>query len=161
LTSATVSETGQPIDLTGWQRPLLEVEVAIRVGVNGEIASLAPALELVDLDLPFDHIGPIIAANVFHRGVVFGPELTGLDPGATGLPVTVIRGGEVAASGALDEPPTVTLAMVRSFLDAHGAAIETGQRIIAGSLITPLAVSSGERLEIDFGPLGQMAISFS
>src|ERR1035438_1652166 len=65
LTDTTVMDAGAPIDLSGWQRPALEVEVAIRVGDNGGIGALGPALELVDLNLPFDRLEPILAGNVF------------------------------------------------------------------------------------------------
>jgi 2-keto-4-pentenoate hydratase len=158
LTSATVAEPGSAIDLTGWQRPMLEVEVAVRVGPDGGAASLAPALELVDLDLPFEHIGPILEGNVFHRGVVFGPEQTGLEMPA--LEVAVERAGEVVATGSLAEAPSRTIEVVRDFLDAHGASLDPGQRIICGSMITPMPVEPGQHLAIDFGPLGPMAISF-
>ena len=50
------------------------------------MAGLAPALELVDLDLPFDDLEPILAGNIFQRGVVFGDEVPGVDPGPSGWP---------------------------------------------------------------------------
>ncbi len=72
LLSSTVMAHGDPIAVGGWAKPALEVEVAIRVGPDGHIAGLAPALELVDLGDFFDEIGQIVAANICHRGVVFG-----------------------------------------------------------------------------------------
>ena len=119
LTSATQLEPGAPVDLTGWQRPMLEVEVAARVGPDGALASVAPALELVDLDLPFEHIGPILEGNVFHRGVIFGPELTGLALAA--LDVTVGRAGQVVAAGSLTEAPSRTIEVVTDFLGTRTA----------------------------------------
>jgi 2-oxo-hept-3-ene-1,7-dioate hydratase len=158
LTSTTVMEPGTTIDLTGWQRPMLEVEVAVRVGPDGGVATLAPALELVDLDLPFEHIGPILEGNVFHRGVVFGPEQAGLDLPA--LDVAVERGDKAVAAGSLSEAPARTIAVVRAFLETHGATLDPGQRIICGSLISPMAVEPGDQLQVGFGPLGHMTVSF-
>ena len=79
LLSDTQLTPGEPIAIGGWAKPALEVEVAIRVGPDGRVAALAPALELVDLGDFFGEIGQILAANICHRGVVFGEEITGGD----------------------------------------------------------------------------------
>ncbi len=158
LSGRTVRPADDPIDLSGWQRPALEVEVAITVGVDGSVAALAPALELVDLDLPFDNIEPILAGNVFHRGVIFGPEVPGAD--VRDLAVRVVKGGEVVAEGRLEEEPAATVEVVTRFLEHHGAQLVAGHRIIAGSMIPPLSIAPGDRLEVSFGVLGSIAVSF-
>jgi 2-keto-4-pentenoate hydratase len=158
LTDATVVAEGEPVDLSGWTHPALEVEVAIRVGHEGEVAALAPALELVDLDLPFDSIEPILAGNVFHRAVVFGAELVGLELPELSVSVSAASGGEPVASGSLAEQPAVTVEVVRSFLGTYGAELAPGERIIAGSMIAPLAVASGDSLDVSFGVLGSISI---
>jgi len=158
LTDTGVSPDGATVPLSGWTAPAVEVEVAIRVGDGGEVLGLAPALELVDLDLPFDDLEAILAGNVFQRGVVFGPEVPGVDPWA--VLVTVTKNGDIAAEGALTEEPATTAAVVRSFLDAHGATLAPGDRIIAGSMVAPVAVAPGDRLEVGFGPLGALRVGF-
>jgi 2-keto-4-pentenoate hydratase len=158
LTDATVLVEGADIGIGGWLRPALEVEVAIRVGEDGGVAALAPALELVDLDRPFDRIEPILAQNIFHRGVVFGPEL--VSPAVDDLAVAVRRNGTQVAGGQLVDAPADTIAVVRTFLEAHGAELLPGHRIIAGSLIASLNVEPGEQLEISFGVLGSLAATF-
>jgi 2-keto-4-pentenoate hydratase len=159
LTDTTVMDAGRPIDLTGWQGPALEVEVAIRVGDDGGVAGLAPALELVDLDLPFDRLEPILAANVFHRGVVFGPEVAGAD--LSHLAVEVVTDGEAVAGGGLLERPEVTVEVVRTFLNHYGARLQAGERIIAGSLIAPLTIAPGDRVDVSYGAFGSIGIAFS
>ena len=62
--------------------------------------------------------------------------------------------GDVRATGALSEPPSVTVEVVRNFLEAHGATLSAGDRIIAGSIITPLPIAPGEEVTVTFGPLG-------
>jgi 2-keto-4-pentenoate hydratase len=158
LTDTGVTPDGGAVDLTGWTAPAVEVEVAIRVDDKGELGGLAPALELVDLDLPFDDLEPILAGNVFQRGVVFGDEVPGVDPWA--VTTEVRRAGAVVAEGSLAEDPATTLAFVRSFLAAHGAALQPGDRIIAGSMVPPLAVASGDTLQVSFGPLGELSVRF-
>ena len=51
--------------------------------------------------------------------------------------------------------------MVRAFLAAHGATLAPGDRIIAGSLIAPLAIAPGDALAVAFGVLGALPARFS
>jgi 2-keto-4-pentenoate hydratase len=158
LTDAGVSPDGATISLGGWGAAAVEVEVAIRVGVDGAVAGLAPALELVDLDISFDDIEPVLAGNICHRGVIFGDEVPGVDPWA--MVATVTRAGAVVAEGRLVEDPATTATFVRSYLAAHGAALEAGDRIIAGSVVAPVAVTPGDDLSVSFGPLGHLSVGF-
>ena len=144
--------------LSGWGVPAVEVEVAIRVGYDGAVAGLASALELVDLDISFDDIEPVLAANICHRGVIFGDEVPGVDPGA--LVATVTKAGEVVAEGVLSEDPSKTVLFVRSYLADHGAALRAGDRIIAGSVVAPVAVAPGDELDVSFGTLGRLSVRF-
>ncbi len=159
LTDATAVEPRRPVDLAGWSQPMLEVELAIRMGEGGAIAAVAPALELVDLDLPFDRLEPILAGNVFHRGVFFGADVPGAD--VTDLAVAVTRAGAVVADGRLAERPEVTVAWVTRFLAAHGAALGPGEQIIAGSITPALPVAPGEVVDASFGSLGSLRLAFN
>ncbi len=158
LTDAGVSPDGATIALAGWGAPAVEVEVAIRVGADGAVAGLAPALELVDLGVSFDDIEPVLAGNICHRGVVFGDEVPGVDPWA--MVASVTRAGGVVAEGQIVEDPATTVTFVRSYLAAHGAALEAGDRIIAGSVVAPVAVAPGDELSVSFGPLGHLSVGF-
>ena len=158
LTDAGVSPDGATVALAGWGAPAVEVEVAIRVGAGGAVAGLAPALELVDLDISFDDIEPVLAGNICHRGVIFGEEVPGVDPWAVVASVT--RAGDVVAEGRLVEDPATTVEFVRSYLAAHGAALAAGDRIIAGSVVAPVAVVPGDELSVSFGPLGHLSVGF-
>jgi 2-oxo-hept-3-ene-1,7-dioate hydratase len=158
LVDTGVTPNGATVPVAGWTAPAVEVELAIRVGDDGGVAGLAPALELVDLDLP-SGLDAILAANICQRGVVFGEEVPGVDPWATR--VTVTKANEVVAEGRLEEEPAMTVAFVRRFLADHGAALEPGHRIIAGSMVAPVAVAPGDELRIAFGPLGELWIAFA
>lgn len=159
LTDTRVVEPGATVSLGGWVAPAVEVELAVRVGDDGDVAGLGPALELVDLDISFDDIEPVLAGNICHRHVVFGPEVPGVDPMA--LAATVTKDGAAVAEGRLTKDPAVTLAFVRSFLDEHGAVLEAGQRIICGSVVPPVAVAPGDVLDVSFGPFGALRVAFS
>jgi 2-keto-4-pentenoate hydratase len=159
LTDATVVPLGSDVDVSGWTHPALEVEIAVHIGEDGGIAAVAPALELVDLNLSFDHLEPILAGNLFHRGVVFGPEVAPFD--LTGLAVAVHGGAQELASGTLEDPLQQTVDSVRSFLAAYGAELAPGHRVIAGSIVPPVAMTAGDRIRVDFGPLGQLGVGFT
>ncbi len=158
LVDTGVSPDGATVSLAGWGAPAVEVEVAIRIGADGGVAGLAPALELVDLDISFDDIEPVLAANICHRGVLFGDEVPGVDPWA--MVAAVTRAGTVVAEGRIVEDPATTVAFVRSYLEAHGAVLEAGDRIIAGSVVAPVAVAPGDELSVSFGPLGHLSVGF-
>ena len=159
LTDTRVVEPGSTVPLAGWVAPAVEVELAVRVGDGDAIAGLAPALELVDLDISFEDIEPVLAGNICHRGVVFGAEVPGADPLA--MAATVTKDGEVVAAGRLTKDPAITVAFVRSYLAAHGGGLEPGQRIICGSVVPPVPVAPGDALDVSFGPFGALRIAFS
>jgi 2-keto-4-pentenoate hydratase len=60
----------------------------------------------------------------------------------------------------MDDPAEV-VRYVADFLADHGAGLEAGQCIIAGSLAAPLPVKPGDHVEVGLGPLGDLAISFA
>jgi 2-keto-4-pentenoate hydratase len=153
-------QPGSTTSLAGWVSPAVEFELAIRVGDDGEVAGLGPALELVDLDISFDDIEPVLAGNICHRAVVFGDEVPGAD--AWSLLASVTKDGSVVArDGRITEDPATTVAFVRRFLADHGATLEPGDRIIAGSVLPPASVAPGDSLDVSFGPFGALRIAFS
>ena len=158
LVDTGVSPDGATVSLTGWGAAAVEVELAIRVGPHGSVAGMAPALELVDLDISFDDIAVVLAANICHRGVIFGDEVPGIDPWA--MVARVTKAGSVVAEGRLVDDPAATVAFVGSYLADHGAALHEGDRIIAGSVVAPVAVGPGDEVSVSFGPLGHLSVRF-
>lgn len=158
LTDSRVVGPGAGVSLAGWVAPAVEVELAVRVGDDGNITGVGPALELVDLDISFDDIEPVLAGNICHRGVIFGTEVPTTDP--LTMAATVSKDGAVVAEGALSKDPAITVAFVRSFLAAHGGRLEPAQRIICGSVTPPVSVAPGDTLDVSFGPLGKLLVSF-
>jgi 2-keto-4-pentenoate hydratase len=158
LTDTRVVAPGASVSLAGWVAPAVEVELAARVGEDGSVAGVGPALELVDLDIDFSDIEPVLAGNVCHRHVVFGPEVPGVDPMA--LVATVTKDGAVVAEGRMSKDPATTVAFVDGYLAAYGAALEPGQRIICGSVVAPVSVGPGDSLQVAFGPFGSLSVRF-
>jgi 2-keto-4-pentenoate hydratase len=163
LTDTGLFSDGATVSLEGWAAPAVEVEVAIRVGADHGVDGLAPALELVDLGVPFDDIEVVLADNICQRGVVFGEEVPGVDPWGVAATVTKAdaSGDAVVAAGRISEDPATTTAFVRSYLATHGAELAVGDRIIAGSMVAPVAVAPGDTLSVSFGPLGELRVGFA
>jgi 2-keto-4-pentenoate hydratase len=173
LLDATRIQSGGTASLAGMEHPAVEAEVAIHLGgdvtagsdldsARAAIAGLGPAIELVDAAPPFEDLYRILTDNIFHRGFVLGPP----DAGRTsveGIAATVTRDGAEEARAdavtAMDEPAAV-VCHVADFLADHGAALEAGHCIIAGSLTRPVAVGPGDRIAVDLGPLGELALTF-
>jgi 2-keto-4-pentenoate hydratase len=155
LTSTSLVEDGGRVGVAGWANPMLEPEVAIRVGEDGRAAGLAPAIELVDIDIPLDDLHAILSRNVFHRGVVIGAEVE--PPAPAAVRCDVLSDGEPVAGAEPAFDADGTVAHVRDFLARHGAELRPGDWIIAGSLTTPVALSAG-RYEIAISGIGRVAV---
>jgi 2-keto-4-pentenoate hydratase len=157
LTSAGLVEDGSRVPVARWTNPMLEPEVAIRVGDEGEVAGLAPAIELVDIDIPLDDLEQILFRNVFHRGVAIGPQSPGPASATVGCEVT--RDGETMASADAPFDAEATVAHVRGFLCEHGAELQPGDWIIAGSLTAPVALTGSGRFEVAIEGLGRVSVA--
>lgn len=74
------------------------------------------------------------------------------------------RNGEIEetgiAAGVMDHPANA-VAWLGNKLSAYGGALEAGHMVLSGSFTRPVWADAGDRLDADFGPLGQVSVSFS
>ena len=158
MRSALVS-SGSSYSLEGFSGPALEPEVAVSVGKSGVAAALGPAFEIADVE-PTDDVERILAGDIFQRGVMLGPmaERPRLDGAAR-----VVVNGEattVADPEALPGRIPELLAHVGDFLPAFGEELRAGDIVITGSIVPPLAVRPGDRVEYELEGAGSVSISF-
>ena len=161
LTSATRLNSGATHALAGGTRVVVEPEVAVEIGPDGEISALAPALEVVDIDRAPDDVEDVVATNVFHRAVTIGPPAHGELRGGE---ATVTRNGEVEERfdpGQTAGDLTDAVATIASTLQACGERLEPGDWIITGVLAGPFPVEPGDTLALDLGPIGRVELSFA
>ena len=132
----------------------VDAEVAIEVGSE----RVAAALELVDLAQPPDDFESIVAENVWHRGVAFGPFSSAPPPDA--FQATVVVNGEVrdTTTGRVDVDET--LAIARRLLAVVGKDLQHGDKIIAGSILQ-VPAGSGDDVAVDLGQLGRVGMSLA
>jgi 2-keto-4-pentenoate hydratase len=160
LTDATLIASGGECDVGGWTAPKLEPEIAIQLGAGGTVAAIAPAIELADLDRPATETEPLLAGDIYHRGVVLGAPVARADPGA--LAVTVgCDEEEIAATadaeatvGRLDELPTY----VAHYLERFGAESREGEVIISGSTVPLIDAEAGREYAVEVLGAGRVAL---
>jgi hypothetical protein len=148
LTSETVLAPGAtfaagPADLHA------DVELAVVVG-----AGYAVALELVDLASPPDDPQAIVAANVFHRAVTFGPLHRDRPDDVEAM---LVADGGVRATGRADSDPEARIAAAARVLEACGERLLDGDRVITGSILQA-PVARGEELVARIRGLGEVSL---
>jgi 2-keto-4-pentenoate hydratase len=135
---------------------VVESEVAVELGDDARsVVALLAALELTDppdLDIELEQI---LAGNIFHRAVAFGPRVEGTDPGAGRILVngeeTPVKAGDL--SGMVEA--------VAARLEAAGDQLQPGDRIITGVLAPPHEAKPGDTVRLEFDELGSVELRFS
>ena len=147
----------------GWDEypVVVESEVAVEIGDDGRsIAALLPALELADppdLDLEIEQI---LAGNIFHRAVAFGPRVETTEPGAA----RILVNGEETHSIDAERTGASLEAMVDAVaarLDAAGEELRPGERIITGVLAPPHQAQAGDTVRLELEHVGSVELRFS
>jgi hypothetical protein len=152
LTSATTLEDGSTYR-GGGDDLHADVELAVELGDDGAIARYGAALEVVDLageESPEE----VVAANVYHRAVAFGPFRETSPPGLEG---SLDVNGKRRAAGAAPADVVERVAAVTRVLAAVGERLQPGDRVITGLIVnTPIA--AGDEVVADLGALGRVTL---
>jgi 2-keto-4-pentenoate hydratase len=178
LTRNARVRSGATVSLAGWTKPVAEPEIAVHVGrdvpagadhaaAEAAIAGISPAIELVDLTAPPEDPERILGGNIYQRHVVLAdnaPARAGA--AAHGLMCRVERRGKEFAR--TDDPQANTgkwIDIVRHVADvlaACGERLRSGEIIITGSVVPPLAIEPGEdAIAFAVDPIGAVAVRFS
>jgi 2-keto-4-pentenoate hydratase len=160
LTTDTLLEDGATWSI-GDGEYVLESEVAVELGDDARtIVALLPALELADTpDLSID-LEQILAGDIFHRGVAFGPRVETKTPGAARIVVNGEVQHEIDAESAgarLEE----MVGVVADRLAAVGEELSAGDRIITGVLAPPHKVAPGDRVRLEIDGIGAVELQFA
>ena len=160
LTTDGLFQDGDEVALDG-SSVVIESEVAVELGDDARsIVALLPALEVADPpDLDQD-VETILAGNIFHRAVAFGPRVETATPGAG----RILVNGEVEHSMAPGETGAHLEEMVeavRRRLVAVDEDLLPGQRIITGILAPPHVARPGDRVRLELDELGGVELQFA
>ena len=140
---------------------IVESEVAVELGSDGRsIAALLPALELADppdLELGLEQI---LAGNIFHRAVTFGPRVETPEPGAARILVNGEEQHALSTAQTAANLEAMVEAVAGRLADA-GEELQPGERIITGVLAPPHAAQPGDTVRLELEALGGVEIRFS
>jgi 2-keto-4-pentenoate hydratase len=174
LTDRAEVADGATYSIAGWTKGALEPEIAVHMGSDlaagadrdaaaAAIAGLGPAIELADLDLPLDDLEPVVAGNIFQRGVVLGPA----DPGRAGADAAGLR-AEIDRDGAPLAQTEAPLEMVGDLLDvvrhvadflgAFGERLGAGEVIITGSVVPLVWLEGAAAYDYRLHPIGGLSL---
>lgn len=161
LTDRTLLADRSTVDVDGWRAPMIEAEIAVRIRGDGEIAALAPAIEVVDIDPPPADVEAILACNIYHRRVLLG-DFDESRTDAAGVTMRLLRDGDQVASSDAPEAATGVIAdvvqLTGELLAACGERLRSGEVIITGSATPPLPVAAGEQIQAVLDPLGSLTV---
>jgi 2-keto-4-pentenoate hydratase len=152
----------QVLDFSAWFKPKAALEVALRLGANGEVEAPALGLESVD---PRGHqcrfrVPAAIASGGVHAALLINPWQTFEPSMADGLRQLVARfqlgdsvteGGSAAVLGS----PLQSLASLREVLRAQGdPGLQAGDVITTGALAPSVLLSAGVAIQGSVTGLG-------
>jgi 2-keto-4-pentenoate hydratase len=140
---------------------VVECEVGVEVDEDGRsIVALMPALELADpIDFELE-LEQILAGNIFHRAVAFGPRVETSQPG----PGRILVNGEERHALTAEHTAHALDDMVEAVADRLGAAgehLRPGERIITGVLAPPHPAHPGDTVRLELEALGGVELRFS
>jgi 2-keto-4-pentenoate hydratase len=140
---------------------VVESEVAVEIGDDGRsIVAMLPALELADppdLELGVEQI---LAGNIFHRAVVFGPRVETREPGAGRILVNGEEQHSLSAEQTVANLDAMVDVIAGRLADA-GEELKPGDRIITGVLAPPHEASAGDTVRLELESLGSVELRFS
>jgi 2-keto-4-pentenoate hydratase len=161
LTTDTLLEDGGTWSVEDRGEVIVESEVALEVGADARsIAALFPALELADqpdLDLEVEQI---LAGNIFHRAVAFGPRVETQEPGAARI---LVNGDEqhTVPADRTGERLQAMVEAVAARLEAAGEELRAGDQIITGIIAPPHEARPGDTVRLELERVGGVELRFS
>ncbi|MEO7122795.1 MAG: fumarylacetoacetate hydrolase family protein [Lacisediminihabitans sp.] len=174
----TVVDSGAEIRVDDFSNVRIEVELAfvLKDALEGPNCTLenvlratdyvVPALEVLNSHIELDGrtIVDTISDNAAYGAMVLG--FVHKTPGEIDLrwiPGLLFKNGEIeetgVAAGVLNHPAN-GVAWLANKLHQHGARLEAGEIILAGSFTRPMWVGRGDDILCDYGPMGTITCRF-
>jgi 2-oxo-hept-3-ene-1,7-dioate hydratase len=168
---------GAQIKVERFIKPRLEVELAFIMGEDLEgpgariydvmraTELVVPALEIIDYRTEVPRaIADTIADNAaFGAIVVGGRPIRPMDVDIRWVGATLSKNGIIEESGvsaAIMGHPAAGIAWLVNKLYAVKAGLKKKQIVLAGSFTRPVDIAKGDVIQVDYGPLGAIGLSF-
>lgn len=165
-----------PVDLFSNVRIEVELAFALKAPLQGPDCTLddalaatdyvVPALEVLNSHIEMEGrtIVDTISDNAAYGAMVLGATRKRVDEvDLPWVPGILSRNGEIeetgVAAGVLGHPATGVAWLANKFAQ-HGARLEAGEIILAGSFTRPMWVQRGDTVHCDYGPMGTITCRF-
>lgn len=176
-------ENGAAVPAGRFIQPRIEAEIAfvMKADLVGEVSRddvlaatdyVAPSLEILDTRILRNDpesgqtrsIVDTISDNAANAGIVLGTERHASDAMDLRWIGAIVSRNEMVeetglGAGVLNDPVEGIVWLARR-LAGYGDAIKAGQIVLSGSFIRPVEAPSGSRFHADFGPFGDVSVSF-
>jgi 2-keto-4-pentenoate hydratase len=154
LTSRTVVTPGGRCQVAGDSDLHADVEIAVEFDAAQAIAAFGVALEIVDVH--GDDAFTIVADNVFHRAVAFGPFVPTHPSGEARLTVH----GQLRASAKLPDDVPDRVRTAARILAAMDEQIRAGDRIITGG-VAQIPIRAGDEVTASIDGVGSASLTIA
>ena len=174
LTDRSILDSGKTAVISNWSQGFAEPEIAVYLGsdltagsdratARAAIASIGPAIELADINIPPDNVEAILAGNVYHRHVVFGRA----DTSRAGCVLDGLVGrvyhnesqiAEVTDSQSATGDLIDIVRHVADVLAAFGERLQAGEIIITGSIVPPISIAPQDRFRFALEPVDTILV---
>lgn len=168
---------GAQIPANQFIKPRLEVELAFIMGedLSGPGARIydvmratemvVPAVEIIDYrtEVPRAITDTIADNAAFAAIVVGGRPVRPMDVDIRWVGATLSKNGVIEESGvsaAIMGHPAAGIAWLVNKLHGVEAKLKKGQIVLAGSFTRPVDIAAGDVIQVDYGPLGGLGVSF-
>ncbi|HBF31604.1 2-oxo-hept-4-ene-1,7-dioate hydratase [Rhizobium sp.] len=168
---------GSQIKADTFIKPRLEVELAFILGSDLEgpgvqiydvmraTEFVVPALEIIDYRTEVPRaITDTIADNAASGGIIVGGSVARpFDVDVRWVAATLSKNGIIEESGvsaSIMGHPAAGVAWLANKLHDVGEKLEKGQIILGGSFTRPVDVGRGDVIEVNYGSLGSIGVSF-
>jgi 2-oxo-hept-3-ene-1,7-dioate hydratase len=168
---------GAVIEASRFSAPRLEVELAFVMGedLEGPAARVhdvlratefvTPAMEIIDYrtETPRQIVDTIADNAAAAAMVVGGRVVRPFDVDIRWVGATLSKNGTIEESGvsaAVMGHPAAGIAWLVNKLHPLGGKLKKGEIVLAGSFTRPVSVKAGDVIVADYGPLGQLSVSF-
>ncbi|HEX2547654.1 MAG TPA: 2-oxo-hepta-3-ene-1,7-dioic acid hydratase [Ramlibacter sp.] len=169
---------GAQIPASRFIKPRLEVELAFIMGedlsgpgvriydVMRATEMVVPAVEIIDYrtEVPRAIVDTIADNAAFAAIVVGGRPVRPMDIDIRWVGATLSKNGIIEESGvsaAIMGHPAAGIAWLANKLHAVDAKLKKGQIVLAGSFTRPVDIAAGDVIQVDYGPLGGLGVSFT
>jgi len=137
--------------------------------VMDAVATLHPAIELPDTrytDVTCVGVAQLVADNACAHKFVLGPAATAdwRTHDLAGHAVRAMIGDRIAGEGVganVLGDPRIALTWLANELSRHGLTLKAGEVVTTGTCVKPVAIVTGDRVQGDFGVLGQVSLAIT